>query len=116
MTSIRNDRPYTNPWLKNPSYPTVNQFGRIVEMTWPERTGEWPQRLDRFTQQDLEAVRQCRTLPRRTPEQMRRLIDSIVEKYTPEAVEEAYRVLDPSPPLVRGYLTEPPPRPKKPMQ
>ena len=39
MTSIRNDRPYTNPWLKNPTYPTVTEYHRIVEMTWEQRTG-----------------------------------------------------------------------------
>ena len=40
MTSIKVDRPYTNPWLKNPTYPTVLEHSRgIVEMTWEQRIG-----------------------------------------------------------------------------
>ena len=38
MTSERriNARPYTNPTIKNPTYPTVVDH-QILEMTWEER-------------------------------------------------------------------------------
>lgn len=47
MTSVRiiNQRPYTNPTIKNPTYPTVTEYHKIVEMTAAQRGWEWPDRV-----------------------------------------------------------------------
>lgn len=97
MTSIRiHERPYTSPLIKTPTYPTVTEHHRIVEMTWEQRCAS--QKLDALTEETWAEVFAMRDrigtgeLKISDPE-AQRLAIWIVHAYTRQAIDAALRTI-----------------------